>query len=169
LLIVHHVRIVYCVYLIYKMHKIKYLINSLKEKLSAKNYSSHEKALGAALGISVGLLPVSPLQLVLLAAIMPLVKCYRALAFITVWIANPITYVIIYACEFAIGSFFVKSARNIDIDFTHLTIKAIKKLAVENGPGIIFAIIIGGVILSAVSGIITYFLTQFFLMLKQKK
>ena len=139
------------------------MLKSLKEKLSAENYSMHEKAFGAALGISVGLLPVSPLQLVLLAGILPFVKCYRAIAFITVWIANPITYVFIYAGEYAIGSLFVKSARNIDIDFTNLTIQSLKKLAVENGPGIIFAILIGGIILSTASGIITYLVTKLFL------
>ena len=144
-------------------NKISSLLKSLKQKLSAKNYSTHEKAFGAALGISVGLLPVSPFQLVLLAGILPFVKCYRAIAFITVWIANPITYVFIYAGEYAIGSFFVKSARNIDIDFTNLTIRSLKKLAVENGPGIILAILIGGVILSAASGIITYLVTKLFL------
>ena len=152
-----------------KQNKISSLLNSLKQKLSAKNYSTHEKALGAALGITVGLLPVSPLQLFLLTGIMPFVKCYRAIAFITVWIANPITYVFIYAGEFAIGSLFVKSARNIDIDFTHLTIRSLKKLAVDNGPGIIFAILIGGVILSAVSGIITYLVTKSFLMYKDRR
>ncbi len=144
-------------------NKISSLLKSLKEKLSAENYSRHEKALGTALGISVGLFPVSPFQLVLLAGILPFVKCYRAIAFITVWIANPITYVFIYAGEYAIGSFFVKSARNIDIDFTNLTIRSLKKLAVENGPGIILAILIGGVILSAASGIITYLVTKLFL------
>ncbi|MCK5852289.1 DUF2062 domain-containing protein [bacterium] len=144
-------------------NKISFLLKSLKEKLSAKNYSTHEKAFGAALGIFVGLLPVSPFQLVLLAGIIPFVKCYRAIAFITVWVANPITYVFIYAGEFAIGSFFVKSARNIDIDFTHLTIRSLKKLAVDNGFGIIFAILIGGVILSSISGIITYLVTKFIL------
>jgi len=79
-----------------KQTKISFLLKSFKQKLSAKNYSTHEKALGAAVGVSVGLLPVSPLQLVLLAAVLPFVKCYRAIAFITVWIANPITYVFIY-------------------------------------------------------------------------
>lgn len=144
-------------------NKMSSLLKSLKEKLSAENYSMHEKALGAALGISIGLFPVSPFQLILLAGILPFVKCYRAIAFITVWIANPITYVFIYAGEYAIGSLFVKSARNIDIDFTNLTIQSLKKLAVENGPGIIFAILIGGVILSAASGIITYLVTKLFL------
>ena len=146
-----------------KQNKISSLLNAFKQKLSAQNYSEHEKALGAAVGIAVGLLPVSPLQLVLLAGIMPFVKCYRAMAFITVWIANPVTYVFIYAGEFAIGSIFVKSARNVDIDFTHLTISSLKKMAVDNGPGIIFAIIIGGVILSSVSGIITYLVIRFIL------
>jgi len=144
-------------------NKISSLLKSLKQKLSAKNYSTHEKAFGAALGISVGLLPVSPFQLVLLAGIMPFVKCYRAIAFITVWIANPITYVFIYAGEFAIGSYFFKSARDIDIDFKHLTLRTLKKLAVDDGPEIIFAILIGGVILSVTSGIITYMVTRFIL------
>ena len=144
-------------------NKISSLLKSLKQKLSAKNYSTHEKAFGAALGISVGLLPVSPFQLVLLAGILPFVKCYRAIAFITVWIANPITYVFIYAGEFAIGSFFVKSARNIDIDFAHLTFRTIKKLVINHGPGILLALLIGGVILSAVSGIITYLVAKFIL------
>jgi len=144
-------------------NKISSLLKSLKQKLSAENYSTHEKALGAALGISVGLLPVSPLQLVLLAGIMPFVKCYRAIAFITVWIANPLTYVFIYAGEFAIGSYFVKSARYLDVDFTHLTLKTLKRLAVDDGLEIIFAIFIGGVILSFVSGIITYMITRFIL------
>ena len=152
-----------------KQNKLSSLWSSLKEKLSAENYSTHEKAFGAALGIFVGLLPVSPLQLVLLVGIMPFVKCYRALSFITVWIANPITYVFIYAGEFAIGSFFVKSARNVDIDFTHLTIRSLKRLAVDNGLGIIFAILIGGVILSSVSGIITYLVTRFILRPKDTK
>ncbi len=146
-----------------KQNKFSKLLKSLKQKLSAKSYSPHEKALGATLGISVGLLPVTPFQLVLLSGILPFVKCYRALAFVTVWIANPITYIFIYAGEYTIGSFFVKSARNVDIDFANITIRSIKKIATENGLGIIFALLIGGIILSVVSGIITYLITRFFL------
>jgi len=125
--------------------------------LSSKNYSPHERALGAAIGVGVGLLPVSPFQLPVLALICIKIKCYRALAFLTVWVANPFTYIPIYAVDYAFGSWILGVSMDDSIDFSNITLKAL----IKSGPSICFSILIGGLVLSVASTLITYTFVRF--------
>jgi len=129
----------------------------LREMLSAKNYSPHERALGAAVGVGVGLLPVSPFQIPVLALICIKLKCFRALAFVTVWVANPFTYVPIYAADYVIGSWILRISADNYIDFSNVTLKALFKA----GPSICLSILLGGIILSVTSTLITYVFVRF--------
>ncbi len=143
-------------------NRTRELFSSLRKMLSATRYTPHQRALGAALGVSVGLLPVSPLQLVVLAGACPFVRCYRALAFVTVWIANPFTYVLIYAGEYALGAWLLRSSPSVSIDFSHLTLGTLKNLVVHHGPRVVLSLLVGGVIVSIASGALTYCITRLF-------
>ena len=125
--------------------------------LSAKMHSPHERALGAAVGVGVGLLPISPLQIPILVLICLKLKCFRALAFVTVWVANPFTYVPIYLFDYIIGSYLLKIPPEKTIDFSNLSLKMIFKA----GPDFCLSILLGGLILSIVSTLITYVLVLF--------
>ena len=143
-------------------NRTRELFSSLRKMLSAARYTPHQRALGAALGVSVGLLPVSPLQLVVLAGVCPFVRCYRALAFVTVWIANPFPYVFIYVGEYALGAWLLRSSPSVSIDFSHLTLGTLKNLVVHHGPRVVLSLLVGGVIISIASGVLKYCITRLF-------
>ncbi len=136
---------------------MKKIWEKFRKMLSAKRYSPHERALGAAVGVGVGLLPVSPFQIPVLFLICMKLKCFRALAFITVWIANPFTYVPIYFIDYVIGSHILKIPPDKTIDFSNLTLRMIFKA----GPDFCLSILLGGIILSIISTLITYILVLF--------
>lgn len=125
--------------------------------ISAKSHSPHERALGAAVGVGIGLLPISPFQIPALVLICMKIKCFRALAFITVWVANPFTYVPIYFLDYIIGSYILQTPSEKTIDFSNLSLKMIFKA----GPNFCLSLLIGGIILSIVSTIITYITVLF--------
>ena len=137
---------------------------NFRKILSAKRYSPHERALGAAVGVGVGLLPVSPFQISVLFFICMKLKCFRALAFATVWVANPFTYLPIYFIDYAIGSYLLKIPTEKTIDFSNLSLKMIFKA----GPDFCLSILLGGIILSIVSTLITYVLVLFIAKKRQK-
>ncbi len=147
-----------------KMKKMKKVWKKICETLSAKKYSPHERALGAAAGVCVGLLPISPFQIPALIFICMKLKCFRALAFVTVWIANPFTYIPIYFIDYIIGSYILKIPPEKTIDFSNLSLKMIFKA----GPDFCLSLFLGGIILSVSSTFITYILVLF-ITKKQKK
>ena len=137
--------------------KMKKIWGKFCKILSAKRYSPHERALGAAVGVGVGLLPVSPFQIPVLVLICMKLKCFRAIAFITVWVANPFTYIPIYFIDYEIGSHILKIPPEKTIDFSNLTLKMIYNA----GPDFCLSILVGGIILSISSALITYLFVFF--------
>lgn len=121
--------------------------------LAAPMYTPHERALGAALGVTIGILPILPFQLVVLGALCIPIRCHRALAFVTVWIANPLTYLPIYAGEYFLGSQILSLAGFQSPQLDGFTLKQV--LAI--GPFALLAFLTGGVICAASAGVLTYF------------
>ena len=133
-----------------------------KDIFRAGAHTPHERALGAALGVSMGLLPVFPLQLVLLGVLCVVIRCYRALAFVTVWILNPITFVPIYAGEFYLGAWLLKTPLG---ETTNLLSGSRQDLIAlcRQSPELLLSLLAGGVIVSIAGGVITYIIVRLIL------
>lgn len=70
------------------------------------NGSPHQIALGAAVGIFIGISPTFGLQIIMAIVVSTLLKCSRPAAFITVWVTNVFTLVPIYAFCYVVGQWF---------------------------------------------------------------
>lgn len=124
-----------------------------------QEYSVHERALGAALGVSVGLLPVTPLQLLLLAGVCMRVRCHRALAFVTVWILNPFTIIPLYAAEYWCGRKLCERWFGACTPLEEL-VRANVLTLLRQCPRELLALLSGGVVCSAAAGVLTYCITR---------
>lgn len=131
----------------------------LKQMFSARKHTPHERALGAALGVSMGLLPVFPLQILILGLLCMLVRCYRALAFLTVWILNPLTFVPVYVGEYYLGSWLLKTPTPDAGHFTGITTQELVAFT-RQSPEILLSLLAGGIIVSIAGGILTYILVR---------
>lgn len=123
-------------------------------------YTPHETAFGAALGVAVALLPIAPLQLALLAALCLRLRCHRPLAFITVWLLNPITIVPIYAAEFWCGQLLCRRWLAVETSLTDLSCASALSLT-HQCPRALLALLLGGVLCSIAFGVLTYVVTRF--------
>lgn len=144
------------------MHTYRRILSTARTLLDARGYTPHERALGAALGVAVGLLPILPFQLLLLGAICIPVRCYRPLAFFTVWILNPLTFIPIYMTEYFIGTRLLNLIGYPQPHFDSLSFREIWSL----GPFVLLAFLIGGLIVSFIAGIATYFPLKYWLVAK---
>ena len=139
-----------------------------KDVFRAGAYTPHERALGAALGVSMGLLPVFPLQLVLLGVLCVAIRCYRALAFVTVWILNPITFVPIFAGEFYFGALLLKTPLPETASLLSGSRKDLIALC-RQSPELLLSLLTGGVIISVAGGALTYIIVRWIIAGNTKK
>jgi uncharacterized protein (DUF2062 family) len=126
---------------------------------SARMHTPHERALGAALGVSMGLLPVFPLQILILGLLCIMIRCYRALAFVTVWILNPLTFVPIYVGEYYLGAWLLKTPMPEAGHFTGITTQELVAFT-RQSPEVLLSLLAGGIIVSLAGGILTYILAR---------
>jgi hypothetical protein len=73
-------------------------------RLIALRGSSSELALGMALGIFVGMMPIMPFQIAVAIALALLFKASKITAAIGTWISNPATWYIVYYYDYKLGS-----------------------------------------------------------------
>jgi len=139
--------------------RIRSLYQRVVRLAVAPQYSAHERALGAALGVGVGLLPVAPLQLLLLASVCLRVRCHRALAFVTVWILNPFTIVPLYAAEYWCGQLLCERWFGTRMPLEEL-VRANVVTLVRRCPRELLALACGGVVFSAAAAVLMYFIVR---------
>jgi hypothetical protein len=106
-----------------------------------------EIALGFALGIFVGMSPTMGFQTVIAVFFATLLKWNKIAAALTVWITNPFTAPIIYPITYYVGSVLmgIGNAHAIDMEMQPTSFLAM----VQKTPDIIYALILGGIVLGA--------------------
>ncbi len=115
---------------------------------------AHAVAMGLALGVFVGFLPVIPFQTVLALALAFLCKSSKLAAMLGTWISNPADVVFLYFFAYRVGDFLLPF-RGVNFDGQHLAITDIfsygwQALAVMG---------LGGIVLGVPAGCITYFVS----------
>ena len=81
--------------------QIKYLYLRLR-RIKAE---PEELALGTAVGIFSGMIPIVPFQLILALALAVTVKGSKLMAALFTWYSNPFSWYFIYYCSFKLGTF----------------------------------------------------------------
>ena len=119
----------------------------------------HKIALGLALGIWVGFLPIMGIQM---AVVLPFALLFRANKFAAmagVWITNPITFLPIYYVGYAVGITFTPYDHLTWADFTSVFTGITATKFLDLGGQMVVPLFVGGAITGVVAGIPTYIVT----------
>jgi len=141
-------------------------------KLIHLNASPHSIALGLAIGIFVGFLPIMGVQMVVVLFVaFPFRKANKVAAVSGVWITNPLTVIPIYMFIYWMGTFFYPKD-----GVLNYTVFSDKFTSILNegsfidktreffslGTDIFVPMFIGGAVVGVIGAVITYFLTKSF-------
>ncbi len=73
------------------------------KKLARSHISTHDLAMGAAIGFFVGMLPIMGIQMIVAAAIAAIFRVSKLAAILPVWISNPLTFIPLYGFNYWLG------------------------------------------------------------------
>lgn len=140
------------------------------KKLLSLNDSPHDIALGLALGIFIGFLPIMGIQMaVVLVFALPFRKANKVAAVAGVWITNPLTVIPIYAFIYWVGTFFYPAKSVLTSESLKGKMRDIVQLDgfidqtqsfLSLGADIFLPMCIGGAIVGFIAMFPTYFITR---------
>jgi uncharacterized protein (DUF2062 family) len=111
-------------------------------------------ALGAALGVFIGVTPTIPFHTVLVLSLAPLLRISVVAAYMGIWISNPVTWVPQYILAYEVGRHLLFRGEPLLIP-DRADLSAFLDLLWRGG----LALQVGGVIISIPPAIIAYFVT----------
>ena len=122
-------------------------------------------ALGIALGIFTGMMPIIPFQTALAVALALFFRVSKITAALGTWISNPLNWYFLYYSSYKIGAVILNlSEKNRDFSSIMASIGRGEEVAIiigklaGAGTAIIAAFLIGGILLGTVSAIPSYFI-----------
>lgn len=124
------------------------------KKILRLKSSPQDIALGMGLGVFIGLLPIIPLQIVVVLALALLFRCSKLTALIGTLITNPLTIPFFYLIMLRIGRFFLPDGRG-RLNPDHWTISEL----LQTGWHFYGSILLGGFVIAVPSAVLAYFLT----------
>ncbi len=114
--------------------------------------SAHSIALGAALGIFIGFMPIIPFQSITVLTLAVIFRGNKIAAFTFTFISNVANLIPFYTMLYIVGSWFLPFFE-VHFDPHHLELMQM----VEQGWRLVVVMTVGGVVLGIPSSIITYF------------
>ena len=111
-------------------------------------------ALGAALGIFIGVTPTIPFHTVLVLSLAPLLRVSVIAAYMGIWVSNPLTWVPQYLLAYGVGSYILFRGESLRIP-AQANLAAFLDLLWRGG----LALQVGGIIISVPPAIAAYFFT----------
>lgn len=124
-----------------------------------------ELALGMAIGVFSGMMPILPFQIALAVALALLFKSSKITAALGTWVSNPLNWYFIYLYDFKLGAYLL------GVEGGHEMLKSVMasinrgdEMAViwgklfSSGITLVSALLIGGIIIGAVVATPTYFI-----------
>jgi len=125
----------------------------------------HELALGIALGVFSGMMPVIPFQIALAVALALFFKASKITAALGTWVSNPLNWYFLYMADYKLGSYLIGAEGGVKV------IESVKNLINQgesmsviwgkifsSGITLFSALLIGGIIIGTVAAVPTYFL-----------
>ena len=120
----------------------------------------HKIALGVALGVCVGFVPIMGIQMAVVLPLAVLFRGNKTAAIGGVWITNPVTVIPIYYMDYKVGELFVTypplTWGHFEAMFSQMTLTQFLEL----GTTILVPLFTGGLVLAVVTSIPTYFVTR---------
>ena len=130
--------------------------------LAGLDDTPHKIAMGFALGIFIGFVPIMGVQM---AVVLPFALAFRGnkgAAVSGVWITNPVTVIPIYYVNYVVGLWFTPYAHMTWADFSAVFADIDTGRFLQLGAELLVPLFVGGTILGAVLGVPTYFATKAF-------
>jgi uncharacterized protein (DUF2062 family) len=125
----------------------------------------HELALGMAIGIFSGMMPVLPFQIALAIAIALCFKASKITAAIGTWVSNPLNWYFVYFFDYKLGAYLLGLQggheiikKVMDSINRHDEIAVIWNTLFSSGFAIVSALLIGGIITGIVAAVPSYFI-----------
>lgn len=125
----------------------------------------HELALGMAIGVFSGMLPILPFQIALAVALALLFKSSKITAALGTWVSNPLNWYFIYLYDFKLGAYLL------GVEGGHEMLKSVMasisrgdEMAViwgklfSSGLTLVSTLLVGGILIGAVTAVPTYFI-----------
>jgi uncharacterized protein (DUF2062 family) len=122
----------------------------------------HKIALGLALGIFVGFLPIMGIQMAVVLPIALLFRSNKVAAVAGVWITNPVTVIPIYFLDYLVGVLFTPYEHLTWADFKGIFAGATMTRFLELGESFLVPLFVGGAVIGLVAAFLTYFLFKRF-------
>ncbi len=111
-------------------------------------------ALGAALGVFVGITPTIPFHTILVLTLAPLLGASVIAAYMGIWVSNPVTWVPQYLLAYEVGSHLLYRGAPLVIP-EQANVSAYLHLIWRGG----LALQVGGLVIALPAAILTYFVT----------
>ena len=111
-------------------------------------------ALGAALGVFIGITPTIPFHTVIILTLAPLLGASVVAAYMGIWVSNPVTWVPQYLLAYEVGRHLLFRGEPLVIP-EHADLSAFLHLLWRGG----LALQVGGLIIALPPAIVTYFAT----------
>ena len=125
----------------------------------------HELALGIAIGVFCGMMPILPFQIALAVAIALLFKVSKITAALGTWVSNPLNWYFIYLYDFKLGAYLLGvEGGNESLKSVMASISRGDEMAViwgklfSSGITLVSTLLVGGVLIGAVVATPTYFI-----------
>ena len=118
--------------------------------------SPSQRALGFGVGIFSGCFPLFGLQILMGVFLAKIFKGNTILAALGTWISNPFTYVPLYYFNYRVGSFWLKTDKEI-ADFTHITTNELWSQGWYLSSRLIMGSICVGLVTGVIGGVSLYF------------
>lgn len=137
--------------------------------LAGLDDTPHKIALGFALGILVGFVPLMGIQM---AVVLPFALAFRgnkAAAISGVWITNPLTVIPIYYGNYIVGLWVTPYGHMTWDDFSAKFASIDTTTFLKLGADLLVPLFVGGTVLGVVLGIPTYFATKAFIIRFREK
>lgn len=120
----------------------------------------HKIAMGLALGIFIGFVPIMGIQMAVVLPFALLFRANKTAAIGGVWVTNPVTVIPIYYLDYKIGELIVTYPPLTWGDFKGLFSQMTLHRFLELGEAILVPLFVGGMFVGVVAAIPTYFITR---------
>lgn len=138
---------------------VRYYLKKAYCKFTKIRGEPRQIALGFALGIFVGMLPLMGLQMAIAFFIAALLNYNKISAAAGAWITNPITAPFLYGLSYYIGAKFMSFKGNYKLP-EEFSLSVVKEIIVK-APNILWVMTVGGIILGIPLALAGYYLSYY--------
>ena len=151
--------------------KLRSKIKEIGKKILNANATPHEIAMGCGMGLFTAMVPIVPVQTLLLLLLFVVIrKTNKPAAYAISWVMNQFTILPIYAFEFWLGSLFLGRSKAFSMDMvTGLVHDPSLGKIVHAGGEVLLPLVTGGLVSAAVLGTAGYFSVYFLLKRRQRR